>query len=139
MKIKHYRLIPIKVTVLFFSVRVASYVFLYGFVVLTLKNKFGHLSVDSVIVFYINTIITHSKLVLYLSEFLSSAEHTCYFEECGKPNSCWSPVSPIVFFYILLSSVPATVWLPTFFEISYFVFTTRNKLIQVWDNMSVSK
>ncbi len=40
---------------------------------------------------------THSKLVLNLSEFLSSAEHTCYFEECGKPNSCWSPVSSIVF------------------------------------------
>ncbi len=62
-KIKHYRLIPIKVTVLFFfQLRVASYVFLYGFVVLTLKNKFGHLSVDSVIVFYINTIIYSLKI-----------------------------------------------------------------------------
>ncbi len=36
--------------------------FLYGFVVLTLKNKFGHLSVDSVIVFYINTIIYSLKI-----------------------------------------------------------------------------
>ncbi len=61
-KIKHYRLIPIKVTVLFFQSRVVSYVFLYGFVVLTLKNKFGHLSVDSVIVFYINTIIYSLKI-----------------------------------------------------------------------------
>ncbi len=61
-KIKHYRLIPIKVTVLFFSVKSSELCFLYGFVVLTLKNKFGHLSVDSVIVFYINTIIYSLKI-----------------------------------------------------------------------------
>ncbi len=40
---------------------------------------------------------THSKVVLNLNEFLSSAEHKCYFEECGKPNSCWSTVTFIVF------------------------------------------
>ncbi len=34
---------------------------------------------------------------------------------------------------------PATVWLPTFFKIPYFVFSTRKKWIQVWDNMWVSK
>ncbi len=44
------------------------------------------LSVDSVIVFFIYTII-YSKLVLNLNEFLSSAEHKCYFKESGKPNS----------------------------------------------------
>ncbi len=32
------------------------------FVVLTLKNKLSHLSVDSVIVFYINTIIYSLKI-----------------------------------------------------------------------------
>ncbi len=37
-------------------------------------------------VFYFRTII-YSKVVLNLSEFLSSAESKCYFEEQGKPNS----------------------------------------------------
>ncbi len=37
-------------------------------------------------VFYFYTII-YSKVVLNLSEFLSSAECKCYFEEQGKPNS----------------------------------------------------
>ncbi len=36
--------------------------------------------------FYFYTII-YSKVVLNLSEFLSSAERKCYFEEQGKPNS----------------------------------------------------
>ncbi len=36
--------------------------------------------------FYFYTII-YSKVVLNLSEFLSSAEHKCCFEEQGKPNS----------------------------------------------------
>ncbi len=44
------------------------------------------LSVDSVMAFYFYTII-YSKIVLNLSEFLSSAECKCYFEEQGKPNS----------------------------------------------------
>ncbi len=39
------------------------------------------------ILFYFYTII-YSKVVLNLSEFLSSAEHKCNFEERGKPNSC---------------------------------------------------
>ena len=41
---------------------------------------------------------THSKVVLNLNEFLSSAEHKRYSEERGKPNSCWSTVASIVFF-----------------------------------------
>ncbi len=93
------------------------------FVLLTLKKKLCHLSVNSVIVFYINTII-YSLKISFKPEFLSSAEHTCYFEECGKPNSCLSRVTSIVFFYILLSSGPATLWLPTFLKISSFVFST---------------
>ncbi len=72
----------------------------------------------------------HSVLYLYhhlltqnlFQTFLSSAEHKCYFEESGKPNSCWSRVTSRVF-YMLLSSGPATVWLPTFFKILNFVFS----------------
>ncbi len=37
-------------------------------------------------VFYFYTII-YLKVVLNLSEFLSSAERKYYFEEQGKPNS----------------------------------------------------
>ncbi len=32
-------------------------------------------------------------------EFPSSATHKRYFEEGGKPNSCWSTVTSIVFFF----------------------------------------
>ncbi len=32
---------------------------------------------------------THLQVVPDLYEFLSSAEHKIYFEECGKPNSWW--------------------------------------------------
>ncbi len=98
-------------------------------------------SVDSVIVFYIIPSFTHSSLVLNLSEFLSSAEHKLYFkEEGGKPNSFWSSVTYTVFFFFLSKSKwPANVWFSTFFKIPYFVFSTRKKLIQVWDNMRVSK
>jgi len=34
---------------------------------------------------------------------------------------------------------PSTVWLPTFFKISSFVFSRRKKFIQVWNNLRVSK
>ncbi len=30
-------------------------------------------------------------------------------------------------------------WLPTFIKIFYFVFNTRKKLLQVWNNLSMSK
>ncbi len=71
----------------------------------------------------------------------SSAEHKCYFEKRGKPNSCWFTETSIWFFatFLHIWCGPATVWLPTFFKISCFVFSTRNKLIQVRDNMWVSK
>ncbi len=84
---------------LFFSVKSRELFFFFAFRCFNIKElKFCHLSVDSVIVFYINTII-YSSLVLNLSEFLSSAEHKCYFEECGKPNSCWSSVT-YLFIYL---------------------------------------
>ncbi len=128
-----YRLIPIKAAVLFFLSKVASNFFSLCFVDLAINNNNY---VDSVIVFYIIPSFTHSSLVLNLSEFLSSAEHKCYFKECGKPNSCWSSVTYIVFLSFYQSQCgPATVWLPTFFKIPYFVFSARKKLIQVWDNM----
>ncbi len=58
-----------------------------------------------VIVFYIIPSCTHSSLGLNLSEFLSSAEHKCYFEEGGKPHSFWSSVTYIVFFFFLSKSM----------------------------------
>ncbi len=69
-----YRLIPIKGAVLFFLSKVASYFFSLSFV-LALNNY------NSVIVFYIIPSFIHSSLFLNLSEFLSSAEHKCYFKE----------------------------------------------------------
>ncbi len=97
-------------------------------------------SVDSVIVFYIIPSFTHSSLVLNLNEFLSSAEHKCYFKEHGKPNRFWSSVTYIWFFSFYQSQCgPATVWFSTFFKIPYFVFSTRKKWIHVWDNIWVSK
>ncbi len=44
-----------------------------------------------------------------------------------------------IFFYYQSQCGLATVCLPTFFKISSFVFSTWKKLIQVWDNMWVSK
>ncbi len=99
-KILH-RLIPIKAAVLFFLV--ASYFFSLCFVVLALNNN------NSVKLFYIIPYFTQSSLVLNLNEFLSSVEHKCYFEECGKPNSCWSTVTYIVFFS-LYQIGPATLF-----------------------------
>ncbi len=55
-----------------------SFIFSLCFVVLALNNN------NYVIVFYIIPSFTHSSLVLNLSEFLSSAEHKCYFKERGK-------------------------------------------------------
>ncbi len=129
-----YILILIKAAVLFFLSKVASYFFSLCFVVLAINNNN---SVDSVIVFYIIPSFTHSSLVLNLNEFLSSAEHKImYFEEGGKPNSFWSSVTYTVFFSFYQSQCgPATVWYSTFFKIPCFVFSTRKKLIQVWDNM----
>ncbi len=132
-----YRLIPIKAAILFFLSKVASYFFSLCFVVLALNYNN---SVDSVIVFYIIPSFTHSSLVLNLNGIVSSAEHKCYFREGGKPNCFWSSVTYIVFFSFYQSQCgPATVWFSTFFKIPYFVFSTRKKGIQVWDNMWVSK
>jgi len=126
-------LTPIKAAVLFFLSKVTSYFFSVCFVELALNHNN---SVDSVILFYIISSFTHSSLVLNLNDFLSSAEHKCYFEEDGKTNSCWSSVTSIGFFSFYQSQCgPATVWFSTFFKIPYFVFSTRKKLIQVWDNM----
>uniref|UniRef100_A0A8C1YZC2 SPARC (osteonectin), cwcv and kazal like domains proteoglycan 3 n=1 Tax=Cyprinus carpio TaxID=7962 RepID=A0A8C1YZC2_CYPCA len=55
---------------------------------------------------------TQSQVVLILNEFLSSVEHKSYFEECGKPNSSWSPVTSLVFFSYYQSQ-----WGPAFFKV----------------------
>ncbi len=117
-----YRLIPIKAAVLFFLSKVVSYYLSLCFVVLALNNN------NSVIVFYIISSFTHWSLVLNLNEFLSSAEHKCFFKERGKSNSCWSSVTYIVFVSFYQSQCgPATVWFSTFFKIPYFVNTKLHK------------
>ncbi len=75
-------------------------------------------SVDSVMVFYVYTII-YSKVVLNLSEFLFSAERKCYFEEQGKPNSCWSSVTSI--FSLLSNSMSTSNCLVSFILQNIFV------------------
>ncbi len=47
--------------------------------------------------FYFYTFI-YSLKSCFKPEFPSSAKHKRYFEEGGKPNSCWSTVTSIVFF-----------------------------------------
>ncbi len=60
-----------------------------------------------------------------------------YFEE---PNSCWSPLTSIVGKKILWKSIGTINCLITaFFKISSYMFNIRNKLIQVWNEMRVSK
>ncbi len=48
------------------------------------------MSVDSVMVFYFYTII-YPKVVLNLSEFFSSSERKCYFEEQMKTKQFADP------------------------------------------------
>ncbi len=81
---------------------------------------------------------TERKKVSFFSEFLSSAERKCYFEEQGKPNSCWFSVTSI-FFLLSKSMWTSNCLLPRFTKISYFVFSTIKKFIQIWNNMRVSK
>ncbi len=61
-----------------FQSKVASYFFSLCFVELALNNN------NSIIVFYIISSVTHSSLVLNLSEFLSSAEHKCHFNHLTR-------------------------------------------------------
>ncbi len=86
-----YRLIPKATVLLLFLVKSMEFFFIS--LCFNIKNN------NSVIVFYI---IIYSKLVLNLSEFLSYTEHTCYFEEGGKPNSYWSSVTCILLLFFLI-------------------------------------
>ncbi len=54
--------------------------------------------------FYFYTFI-YSLKSCFKPEFPSSTKHKHYFEEGGKPNSCWSTVTSIVFFPLLSKSV----------------------------------
>ncbi len=107
-----------------------SFIFSLCFVVLALNNN------NYVIVFYIIPSFTHSSLVLNLSEFLSSAEHKCYFKERGKTKQLLV-LSDLhsIFFFLSKLMWTSNCLVSTFFKISSFVFSTRKKLIQVWDNM----
>jgi len=91
---------------------------------------------------------THPLVVANLNEFLSSAEHKGrYFEERVEPNSCLAPLTYLVENYVeirsrkkveilWMSMVPKFQW---FFKIPSFVFSRRKKLIQVCNNLRVSK
>ncbi len=94
-----YRLNPIKATVSDFSLCVWCFNNIKGIIHPKIKNS----------VIFIAS-FTHSKVVLNLNEFHSSAKHKVSFEECGKPNSCWSTVTSIVFFsYYQSQCGPSTV------------------------------
>jgi len=72
-----------------------------------------------------------SKPVQY--EFLSSAEHK---RRCGNQQL----MDPIDFHMVIKINYgsqwgPSTVWLLTFFKISYFVLSRRKKFIQVWSKL----
>ncbi len=64
---------------------------------------------------------------------VSSVEHI-YFEECWKPNSFGSHW--LALFFVQSTK---TVWFPTFFKISSFMFTRRRKVIQGWNAVRMSK
>ncbi len=54
----------------------------------------------------------------------------------------WMPSEKIYIFYIFTyygSQWLSNVWLPTFFKISYFVLNIRQKIIQVWNKLRMSK
>jgi len=69
------------------------------------------------------SLFTHPQVVPNLYEFLSSAEHKRrYFEECLSLNPCGAPFS---------KKTSQTVYLPSLFKISSFVFSRRQEFIQV--------
>jgi len=76
---------------------------------------------------------THPQVVANLYKFLSSAEHKGrHFEERLEPNSCLAPLTFIV-------EKKYKKYNKSFFKISSFVFNRRKKLIQVCNNLRVSK
>lgn len=47
--------------------------------------------------------------------------------------------STVIFVHTVEVSGTQTVWSPEFFKINYFMFCRRQKVIQVWNNVSASK
>ncbi len=94
-------------------------------------------SVDSVMVFYFYTII-YSKVVLNLSEFISSAERKCYFEEKGKPNSLLILGDFHIFPSIKVNVDQQLFGYPDSPNILFCV-QHKKEMNTVWDNMRVSK
>jgi len=81
---------------------------------------------------------TRPQVVANLYEILSSAENKgIHFEERLEPNSCLAPLTCIVVTKILCKSMEPK--FQSFFKISSFVFSRRKKLIQVCNNLRVSK
>ncbi len=64
---------------------------------------------------------THPQVVPNL--WISVEHKRRYFKECWEPNCFWSPLTCIVLFFFL-----STVWLPTFFKTSSFVFITTDDI-----------
>ncbi len=123
-----YRLIPIKAAV-FFSVKSKElFIFSLCFVVLGLKNLNDFICRFCQCFIFI-PLFTHSSLVLNLKEFLSSAEHKCYFEEYGQPNSCWSSVTSRVFFFLLSKSMWTSNCLVSHILQNVFLCVQHNKQI----------
>jgi len=72
---------------------------------------------------------THPQVVANLYEFLSAEHKGKYFEERLEPKSC---LGPLTFIVEKKSMVPK-------FQSKYLVFSRRKKLIQVCNNLRVSK
>ncbi len=71
-----------------------------------------------------------------MSFFLMLNTKEDILKDFEEPNSCWSPLTEKC---NGSQWGPSTFWLPAFFKISSFIFNIRKKLIQVWNDMRVSK
>ncbi len=81
---------------------------------------------------------THPQVVPNLYECLFCWTQRWYSEEWGKQSSSGTPLTSIVFFFLLWKSmVPKTTWLQTFFRISSFVFifgwTIYLSILHCWE------
>ncbi len=79
---------------------------------------------------------THPQVFPNLYECVCPEHRGRYSEECGKQSSSGAPLTSIVFVFPLWKSmVPKTVWLQSFFKISFFVLRHSYK----WNYLWVSK
>jgi len=93
-----------------------------------------------------NSALHHRNKLLYFwsnkSLFNGTITQIIYFEDNVQPNNWCTPLTSTVWSgekYNRSQWGPTTVWLPTFFKISSFAFNRRQKFIQVWSNLRLSK